>query len=273
MRWLKQHSRTTATAAALAILAVVILASYQTFGEDNILGRAAGRAIRAVQTPFAYAAAFLDRQSAVFLESEGLAEENEALRERVGELERELIEAKLSEADLAELRRLAETLDYAGLDDTHSLVTADVVAFDGSSGFRIFTIDAGADRGIEVDDVVMDGNGLVGRVMSVGEGWAKVISVIDESNKVGFHVFRNLEWLGVMQGDGEGGLSGYMLDETVPVREGDRLISSGIGGVYPKGIFIGRIVGVEWNHDSPLKTVSIEPAANFKNIRKVTVLL
>ncbi|MDR0424547.1 MAG: rod shape-determining protein MreC [Clostridiales Family XIII bacterium] len=273
MRWIREHSKATAVLAAFAALIITVMVSHQTFGESNIFGKAAGDIINIVQLPFSYAGGFLDdRLSSVFVSSD-LAAENQQLKERIRELESELTEARLLENDLAALKRLSEELSYSGLYEEYRIVTADVIALDESSGFNIFTINKGSADGVSEDAVVIDGNGLIGRVMSVGDRWSKVISVIDETNKVGFQVFRNPEWLGVLHGDGNGGLTGYMLDETVNIREGDRLITSGIGGIYPQGITIGKVTRVEWNHDTPLKTVMVEPAAYFKNIRKVAVLL
>jgi rod shape-determining protein MreC len=273
MRWIRDHSKAVAVLAAFTALAVTVLVSRQTFGESNVLGRAAGKILNLIQTPFAYVGGLVDDRLSVTFVTGDMAEENEALAERVRELERELTEAKLSANDLAALKRLSDALNYSGLDEGREIVTADVVALDESNGFNIFTINAGSDDGVAKDSVVIDGDGLIGRVMTVGDSWAKVISIIDETNKVGFQVFSNLEWLGVLHGDGNGGLTGYMLDESVSVREGDRLITSGIGGIYPRGVTIGKVTGVEWNHDTPLKTVQVEPAAYFKNIRKVTVLI
>ncbi|MDR2296659.1 MAG: rod shape-determining protein MreC [Clostridiales Family XIII bacterium] len=273
MRWIRKHTGASTIIAVFAALLILVLVSYQTFGESNILGRAAGRALGAMQAPFARAARFLDERFSVYLLSNELVRENERLRTRVEELERELNESRLSDADLVDLEKLSEALNYADLEGDYALVTADVIGLDKSSGFNIFTINAGAADGVSSDSVVIDGDGLIGRVMSAGEHTAKVISVVDETNKVGFQVFRNLEWLGMLHGDGNGKLTGYMLDETAAVREGDRLITSAIGGFYPPGLTIGKVTSVEWNHDSPLKTVHVEPAAYFKSIRKVTVLL
>ncbi|MDR2132549.1 MAG: rod shape-determining protein MreC [Clostridiales Family XIII bacterium] len=273
MKWIRKHTKASTIIAVFVTLLIFVLVSYRTFGESNVLGRSAGRAIALVQAPFAKAARFLDERMSVYLLSDELARENERLRTRVEELERELNESRLSGADLDDLEKLSEALNYADLGDDYELVTADVIGLDKSSGFNIFTINVGSEDGVSNDSVVIDGDGLIGRVMAVSENAAKVISIIDETNKVGFQVFRNLEWLGMLNGDGEGKLTGYMLDETAAVREGDRLITSAIGGFYPQGITIGKVTGVEWNHDSPLKTVHVEPAVYFKSIRKVTVLL
>ncbi|MDR2770830.1 MAG: rod shape-determining protein MreC [Clostridiales Family XIII bacterium] len=273
MRWIRKHTGASTIIAVFAALLILVLVSYQTFGESNILGRAAGRALGVIQTPFAQAARFLDERFSVYTLSNELVRENERLRVRVEALERELSEARLSGADLTDLEKLSEALNYADIGDDYELVTADVIGLDRSSGFNIFTINVGSEDGVSDDSVVIDGDGLIGRVMTASENTAKVISIIDETNKVGFQVFRNLEWLGMLQGDGAGGLTGYMLDETAAVREGDRLVTSAIGGFYPPGLMIGKVTSVEWNHDSPLKTVHVEPAAYFKSIRKVTVLL
>ncbi|GHU49853.1 rod shape-determining protein MreC [Clostridia bacterium] len=226
-----------------------------------------------IEIPFAYTGSFFNDRFAVLFATEDLVKENEQLKERIQDLEKELMDAQLSGTDFEDLKSLSESLNYAGLHDQYAIITADVIAMDESNVFNIFTINVGSKNGVATDAVVVDGDGLIGRVMSVGDSWAKVISVIDESNKVGFQVFRNPEWLGVLQGDGNGRLTGYMLDETAAVREGDRLITSGIGGIYPQGITIGKVTTVEWDHDTPLKTLDVEPAAYFRNIRKVSVLL
>ena len=261
MKWIRKHTGASTIIAVFAALLILVLVSHQTFGESNILGRAAGRAIGVIQAPFAKVMRFLDDRFSVYVRSNELLRENERLMLRVEELERELNESRLSGADLVDL------------EGEYALVTADVIGLDKSSGFNIFTINAGTADGVSIDSVVIDGDGLIGRVMTVSDNAAKVISIIDETNKVGFQVFRNLEWLGMLHGDGNGGLTGYMLDETAAVREGDRLVTSAIGGFYPPGLTIGKVTSVEWNHDSPLKTVHVAPAAYFKSIRKVTVLL
>ncbi|MDD3168092.1 MAG: rod shape-determining protein MreC, partial [Eubacteriales bacterium] len=185
---------------------------------------------------------------------------------------REIIQIKLTEAELAELQNLSNILGYENVTPYYNYVTADVVAMDGSNWFNLFTINAGTKDGLYKDAVVINGDGLIGRVLEVGSDWAKVISVIDESNSVSFKVFRDMQLLGILSGDGKGSLKGYMIDTEAAVIEGDILITSGIG-MYPEGIPIGKVKKVEWNNDTLLKTVTIEPSAYFKNLHRVTVLV
>jgi rod shape-determining protein MreC len=81
-----------------------------------------------------------------------------------------------------------------------------------------------------------------------------------------------MQLLGILSGDGQGGLAGYMLDPDGSVIAGDILVTSGMG-MYPEGIVIGKVSEVTWNNDTLLKTVAIEPGVYFKNLQKVTVII
>ena len=80
-----------------------------------------------------------------------------------------------------------------------------------------------------------------------------------------------MTYLGVLQGDGKSGLTGFMLDDKAQVIEGDELITSGMG-IYPEGINIGKIESVKMDRNTLLKTVKIAPSVTFKNLSKVMVL-
>jgi rod shape-determining protein MreC len=152
------------------------------------------------------------------------------------------------------------------------MVAADVISMDGSNWFNLFTINRGSESGIENDAIVVTGEGLVGRVLETGQGWSKVIGIIDESNKVSFKVLRDPALLGVLHGDGLAELSDYMLDGKASIIEGDLLVTTSIG-MYPEGIEIGVIKEIQFDNDTQLKNVTIEPVVNFKNIQKVAVIL
>ena len=164
-------------------------------------------------------------------------------------------------------------LSYTSVQNSQSYVTGDVIAMDSSNWFNIFTINVGTDQGVKKDAMVINGDGLVGRVYEAGSDWAKVISIIDETNNVSFQVFRDSSesYLGVLTGDGMGGLKGYMLDSDASVIEGDTVVTSGIG-IYPSGIVIGKISEVVVNTDSLLKEINLETSVDFKNVQKVMVL-
>ena len=143
---------------------------------------------------------------------------------------------------------------------------------DGANWMNIFTINVGTESGVSPDSIVICGEGLVGKVHSAGKGWAKVISMIDESSRITFKVSGNLKLIGVVEGSSDGTLSGFMLDSNAKVEEGDRLVTSGMG-LFPAGIEIGRITKVRYDSDEQLQKVDIKSSVDFKSLQKVAVIL
>lgn len=272
MNWLREHKLLTGILSVFLILIIITVGSYSNIGSSTALGRGVQQIISLVQGPVSNAGNGVKSGITGIFQFRKILRENEELKDQVANLNRQIVQNKLTKAELEELRNLSGILGYENVAQNYKYVTADVVAMDGSNWFNIFTINAGTDDGIMKDAVVINGDGLVGKVFETGSDWSKVISVIDESNSVSFKVFRDLQLLGILSGDGKGGLKGYMVDPEAAVIEGDVLITSGMG-MYPEGIPIGKVKKVEWNSDTLLKTVTIEPSAYFKNLQKVTVLV
>lgn len=272
MNWLREHKILTTVLSIFFVLIIVAVVSYQNIGNSTVMGRGINKVASLVQGPVSSAGNGVKSGVTGIFQFRSIMKENEELKKQVADLNRQIIQSKLTDSELDELRNLSSVLGYENVAPNYNFVTADVVAMDGSNWFNIFTINAGTDEGIYKDAVVVNGDGLIGRVLEVGDNWAKVISVIDESNSVSFKVFRDMNLLGILSGDGKGSLKGYMIDPEAAVIEGDVLITSGMG-MYPEGIPIGKVKKVEWNNDTLLKTLTIEPSAYFKNLQKVTVLI
>lgn len=272
MKWYREHMRLTILSIILLLLLVITVISFVNQGKDSWLGGQVEKVTAFIQEPVSDAGNGIAATIKGFFQFRSLMAENESLKEENAELQREVIKQTLSQADLAELRSLYEALNFDDPAGDYSYVTAAVIAMDGSQWYSLFTINAGTEKGIHKNAVVINADGLIGRVLEVGPDWAKVISVIDENNYVSFQVFRDLGLLGIISGDGKGGLAGYMLDEDASVIEGDVLITSGME-LYPQGIPVGKIGKVTWDNDALLRTVAVEPAVNFTNIQKVTVII
>lgn len=272
MKWYREHIRLTVISIILLLLFSLTVVSYLHQGNNSWLGSQIERVNAFIQEPISDGGNGLaDTIKGLFLFKRIMAE-NRALEDENAELKREVIKQALSREELAELRDLNEALNHESFAGNQEYVTASVVAMDASQWYRIFTINAGSEKGIHKDDIVINAKGLVGRILDVDKNWSKVISIIDEKNDVSFLVFRNLNLLGVLTGDGKGGLTGYMLDVDASVIEGDVLITSGME-LYPQGIPIGKISKVSQDKDALLQTVEVEPAVEFTSIQKVTVIL
>ncbi|MDD2503523.1 MAG: rod shape-determining protein MreC, partial [Clostridia bacterium] len=267
-----EHKTLAIILSILFTLMIIIVFSSSHIGNSTSLGRNIEKIVSMTQNPVSSAGNGVKSGIYGILQFRSILNENEQLKEKISELNREIIQLQLEEAELEELRSLSDILGYENLSTNYTFVTADVIGMDGSNWFNLFTINAGTEDGIYKDAVVLNGDGLIGRVLETGADWSKIISVIDESNSVSFKVFRDMNLLGILYGDGKGSLEGYMIDPDAAIIEGDILITSGIG-MYPEGVPIGKVKDVIWNNDTLLKTVTIEPSAYFKNLQKVTLLV
>lgn len=272
MKWIKNHKLISFLLTVILVSLVVLVGSVASGGEGNIFTNVLSSVYSVVEKPISkIAGGISDNVSGIFSykkvqnENEKLKEENEKLKQQVTSL-------SLTANELKELKELSKVLNYKGIDGSGDLVSADIVSMDGSNWMNIFTIDRGSESGIKAGSVVVCGDGLVGRVSSAGKGWAKVVSVIDESSKISFKVSGNLQLIGVVEGSSDGRLSGFMLDDKAKVSEGDRLITSGMG-VFPSGIEIGRVTKVRYDSDEQLQKVTIKSSVDFKSLQKVSVIL
>lgn len=272
MKWFREHMRLSSILAILLLLLSLTVASFLNQGSNSWLGGQINGVTAFMQEPITNAGNGFTGTLRGLFQFRRIMEENEALTKENQELRQRIINQSLSQQDLDDLRNLSAAMSYVDPQEYYDSVVGTVIATDESQLYKIFTINIGTDNGVHQNAVVINGDGLIGRVLEVGPDWSKVISVVDENNNVSFQAFRNLGLLGILSGDGEGGLSGYMLDAEAAIIEGDVLITSGLE-LYPRGIPIGKVSQVTWDKDVLLRTVLIEPAVNFSNIQKVAAII
>lgn len=272
MKWYKQYFRFIVVGIiALTVLSMMV-ASYIHDGSNSWIGAGMAKISAFIQEPLAKGEKGIATAFKGVFKYKDLVGENEALKEENDRLNRELMKYARSEFQLEELKSLAEALDYIDPSDKYEYVAGSVIAMDGSGWYRIFTVNAGKEKGIKKNSIVINGDGLVGRVIDTGTGWSKVISVIDESNSVSFQIFRDMTLLGILTGGGDGKIEGYMIDETAAVVEGDLVITSGIG-IYPQGIPIGVVSSITRGSGGLLYKVEIEPVVNFNSLQNLGILI
>jgi rod shape-determining protein MreC len=274
MRWIARHRFLIIIAAVLVGLVILYAVSVNLQGEDTAVSRLARSFVTLVQKPVI---SLRDRITGVESESANAAE-IERLKAEIEELKLTLQSSQLASEEYAELKKLAGILSVAGSAADKKPVAANVISYDNTDTFNLFTIDAGSEAGVVRNSVVICGDGLVGRVISSDKGWARVVSITDENNRIGFQVTEqkegaNVNFLGLCSGDGEGNLTGNLLDEEGFAREGDEVVTSGLGGIYPAGVTIGKVTKAQFTKKSQLMEITIEPAAYFKGLKKVVVLV
>lgn len=270
-KWIKEHLRLIIISSSILILLILTGASYAWKGEVSPPGRIIQSITNFVTEPVSKGTNAAASVIKGVFQFKDVVKENEKLKKENEKLKNELVKNSLKKSDLDELRKLSATLAYKDVELPEKKITGQVVSMDTSLWFRIFTINLGEKDGVHKDDVVINSDGLVGRVMDCGGGWAKVVSILDNNTDISFRVYRDPNMIGILRGNGKDGLEGYMLDENAKVVEGDLVISSGLM-LYPKGIPIGKIKKIVQDNDSLLQKVEVEPSVNFKNLRIVSVV-
>ena len=169
--------------------------------------------------------------------------------------------------------RLKESTKYR-------LIGAQIIGKEPGNWFDRFTIDKGIKDGVKKGDTVIEGveveqnvvqEGIVGRVVDVGDNWAKVTSIVDEGSNISFKIIRTQDG-GILSGSVDNQINGYLFDSKADVIKGDKLFTSGLGGVYVKDLYIGEINGVVKKEEDLMKRISVMPAVDFKKMYKVYVI-
>ncbi|MEM6793497.1 MAG: rod shape-determining protein MreC [Acidobacteriota bacterium] len=190
--------------------------------------------------------------------------ENESLRQRVDSMEREL--ARLHGIE-QELERLARLSGYSRAASDFNYV-ADVVFIDPESWMRSMVIHTG-DEKARPDQVVINDGGLVGRIVTVAGGYAKVLLITDRAAAVSAMVKRTRRQ-GLVRGAGPGRLELGNLPLRSDVRVGDQVVTAGLDGVFPRGLPIGIVKSVEPGESLFLR-IEVLPAVDFGLLDQVYV--
>ncbi|MBW4827279.1 MAG: rod shape-determining protein MreC [Clostridiaceae bacterium] len=203
-------------------------------------------------------------------------EENEQLKKKIALLEEEnrKYEDIIGKTDfLRNEARLKEKTSY-------KLIDAQVIGKEPGNWFDRFIIDKGLNDGIKKGDTVIQGvevnksliqEGVIGKITDVGDNWAKVSSIVDESSNISFKVTRTQDG-GILSGSVDNKISGYFFDNKADVKKGDKLFTSGLGESYVKDLYIGEVKEVLKKEEDLMKRVVVTPAVNFKKIYRVNVI-
>ena len=232
-------------------------------------------ALNVISTPFRvafdYCADGIKGFSEYFTEFDRISKENELLRQENDELKGLKSEIEVLKQENAWLRDFLEIKNH---NTTFEFADATVIGKSAGSVNSTITVNKGSLHGIEVGMTVINGQGLVGRVMEVGLTSSEVICITDISASAGAIIERSA-LSGIIEGYSNEkcrflyttGLSNF---EDVAV--GDSVITSGKGSIYPYGLQIGTVVEVKIDDASRSVIATVETAVNFEDISRVMII-
>lgn len=196
-----------------------------------------------------------------------LREENKHLQGEVAVLQRRIDQLEEQSLETQRLQRLLAMREspQAGF------LTARVVGKDATNWFKTILLDRGSQEGVRRNQPVLAPDGLVGRVVEVTPTSAKVQLLTDPVSAVGGLVQRT-RVTGIVSGNLGAGARVRYLPLLADVVVGDEVVTSGMGGVFPKGIPVGRITAVERRSGALFQEASLQPLADLGRLEEVMIL-
>ncbi|HWR73618.1 MAG TPA: rod shape-determining protein MreC [Nitrospirota bacterium] len=233
-----------------------------TFLERPVLA-VTGFVERVITAPFRFSGSII-RQYLLLVQT---GKENEQLR---NEVERLTLENQITNELLAENEQLRQALGFKKLHPSRSVVVQ-VIGKESSPVSSTITVNRGARAGLEKNRAVITPDGVVGRVLTSLPDTAKIQLITDPGSTVAVRVLRNREE-GLLEGKIDRCALKYV-SYYVDIQEGDILITSGLDGIYPKGLPVATVSSVKKHEASSFQTVTAKPAVRFSRLEDALVLI
>lgn len=252
-----------------AVGVCLLLLTLQTRG----YGARAGDLLGAVTTPIqagvakAHRAAFAAWET--YLDWKNVGAENRRLREEIQRLRVEALRVGETEDENRRLRRLLAFQDRLPLET----LPGEIIAREWGGWIRALTVNRGRGDRIPRLAAVISPDGLIGRIVEVRPGASIVQVLTDPASTVGAHVVRT-RTPGIVEGDLRGTLRfKYMARDGAAIQVGDALVTSGHGGLFPRGIPIGRVQAIDDRGSALFHYAVLTPAVDFARVDEVLLLI
>jgi rod shape-determining protein MreC len=189
-----------------------------------------------------------------------LRQQNEDLRARVGAME----EANLENGRLRALINVAAQNELGG-------VGATVIGLPENTYDRVLVLNVGTADGVALTNPVMTARGLLGQVIEAGRNFCRVRLITDQKSGVAALIQRDRQ-PGVVRGSLTGELTLDFVANEVEVQPGDTVLTSGLGGIFPKGLVIGEVTDVSDDVNALYKSIVLHSANDINDLEDVLVL-
>ena len=257
------------------IITVIILVILVVFTNSNVnqvsfVENIFNVLVMPVQNGFTYLKNKISGNDSYFADMDTLKQENEELKQKNSELEQSLRELEIIKAENETLK------EYVNLKDKYAdynTIPADVINRDISNYSSTVVINVGTDDGIKEGMTVIADSGLVGHIVTVTSNTAKVQTIVDTASAVTSTISTTDDTI-VVQGtlDDKTALKATFIPTDAVVLQGDSVETSGIGGIYPKGIHIGTIREVVNTNNITDRYAIVDTAVDFTKLNTVLVI-
>ena len=250
------------------VAACLLLLTVQTRGQSTPTAEALGF----ITTPIQSSLARINRTAvnvwATYLDWKNVRAENRRLREDNQRLRVESLRVSETTVENERLRRLLALQERLPL----TTVSGEIIAREWGGWVRSLTVNRGRGDNVVRLTAVISPDGLIGRVMEVRSGASVVQVLTDPASTVGAHVVRT-RTSGIVEGDPRGTMRlKYMAREGGGIQVGDLVVTSGAGGVFPRGIPVGRVRAIDDRGSALFHYAVLTPVVDFARVDEVLLL-
>ncbi len=253
----------------IVILIIIVIFSNRE-ANTSFFENIANKLVMPVQNGLTYLKNKVSGNSTFFTDINNLKAENQDLKEKNSQLEQSLRE-------LENIKTENETLkEYLGLTEKYGeykTIPGYVINRDISNYSKTIIINIGKDDGVEKNMTVIADEGLVGNVISVNKNTAKVRTIIDTSSSISCLMSTNKDSIvckGTLNSNLE--LKAMYIATDANLIQGDSVDTSGLGGIYPKGIHVGAIKSIISTKNITDRYAIVETAVDFNKLNTVLVI-
>ena len=150
-------------------------------------------------------------------------------------------------------------------------VNAEIILPNVRNGYSIITINKGLKNNIQIGSAVINNAGLVGQIINTSKNYSEIMPITSEDYAVPAIMDNNKENV-ILYGNGNGGLEIPLFPESSSISVNDNFVTSGAGGLYPKGINIGRVVEIKSTTSPRFNSIMITPVSQPTTFTQVTVI-
>ena len=254
----------------LILLIILVIISNIQVDKMNSIENIFSAIINPIQNGITYLKNKIAGNDSFFTRVNELKAENEELLQKNSELEQSLRELEIIKAENATLK---EYVDLKDKYQEYETVPAYVINKDIGNYTNTVIINAGKNDGIDVDMTVISEKGLVGQIVSVTDTTAKVQTLVDSGTAVSATIKTtgdNMLLRGTLN-DNTTLIASY-IPTSATLLAGDTIETSGLGGIYPKGILIGTIKEVKNTQNITDRYAKVETAVDFNKLNTVLVI-
>lgn len=264
---LKKH-QLIVTSLLLCLLSIhLIITNKRGVGGELLVGRVLSVIVTPVQSAITNITQGVSSTWSGYISLVGTKRENDILKEKLALLESE--KARLLE-EVESARRVKALLGFKE-ERFLPMVAAGIIGTDTYGLTKTVTIDRGGNDGVKRNLAVVTHRGIVGKVIELYGGTSMVLLATDPRFRVDAVVQRN-RVKGIIEGSGGERLILKYIRQLDDIEVGDRIISSGLGGIFPKGLTVGKVVKVEVGNDNFFKYVEVAPSVDLEKMEEVLII-